>query len=271
MANRVRPSNVVVGQRFGKLIVTVAPTTQKMADECVCQCDCGTVKKFRVHNLVGGMSTTCGCTHSGWHSRNLLGRKFGRLTVVGQSFRQGKRRVWPCSCECGRTTYVVTNRLLSGHSQSCSCLSVDINAAIHRKHGGAVGGQLTPEYRLWLNAKRRAQEKGVEFTIRVSDVRIPEKCPLLGVPLVLNGPLQSNSASVDEVVPGLGYIPQNFQIISWRANTIKSDATIEELETLIANLKLQRERLSERTSQEDDATVQSHGNTTVSGVSTPVD
>lgn len=249
MANRIRPNNIVVGQRFGKLVVTVAPPTQKITEDCLCQCECGTVKKFRVHNLIGGMSTSCGCTHSGWRSCNLLGRKFGRLTVVGQSFRQGKRRVWPCSCECGKTAYVITNKLLSGWTHSCGCLSSEITSHINLKHGCAKNGNLTPEYRLWLNAKRRAQQKDVPFTIKISDVKIPDKCPLLEIPLVVGSKGHNpNNVSVDEVVPGQGYTPSNFQIISWRANTIKNTATVEELELLVSNLRLQRERLSERTS-----------------------
>jgi hypothetical protein len=264
MANHVRPSNVVVGQRFGKLIVTVTPETPKMTDACTCQCDCGTTKQYQVHNLVGGMSTSCGCSSSNWGSRNLLGKKFGRLTVVGQSFRQGKRRYWPCSCECGNTVHIVTNRLLSGHTKSCGCLKIDMGGQ-NETHGLSKNGKLTPEYRLWLNAKRRALKKNVRFDLEISDIVIPTHCPLLGIPLKTGSGFSPDTASVDEVIPGLGYTPTNFQIISWRANTIKSDATIQELEMLVANLKIQCERLNERTSHVDDAIVQSHGNTTVSG------
>jgi hypothetical protein len=259
MSNRIRPSNVIVGQRFGKLVVTIAPINQKMSADCTCQCLCGTVKIFRIHNLVGGMSTSCGCSSSGWGSRNLLGKKFGRLTVTGQSFRQGKRRVWPCQCECENRITVPTNKLLSGHTKSCGCFRKD-SSGRNETHGQSKHGQLTPKYRLWLRAKRRAQEKGVIFTLQLSDIEIPNCCPLLGVPL------DNSNLSVDEVIPGQGYTPQNFQIISFRANTIKNDATLEELETLTANLRFQRERLSERTSFKDDAIVQSHGNTTVSEI-----
>ena len=258
MANHVRPSNVVVGQRFGNLVVTVSPSTPKMTDDCMCQCKCGTVKKYRVHNLVGGMSTSCGCSNSGWRSRNLLGKKFGRLTVVGKSFREGKRRYWPCLCECGLNYHVPTNKLLSGHTKSCGCLRTDLGC-LKETHGQSKNGQLTFEYRLWLNAKRRARDKGVPFTITLNHIVIPKICPLLGIPLTSGIQGSPNNASVDEVVPGLGYIPENFQIISWRANTIKNDATLEELELLTANLKIQRERLSEITSHVDDAIVQSYG------------
>jgi hypothetical protein len=153
---------------------------------------------------------------------------------------------------------------MTGHTKSCGCLQVNMGGR-NETHGQSKNGQLTPEYCLWLKAKRRARDKEVPFNITLDDIVIPTHCPLLGIPLILDVKHNPNSPSVDEVVPGLGYVPGNFQIISWRANTIKNDATLEELQTLTANLKLQRERLSERTSPSDDAIVQSYGKPTVSG------
>lgn len=269
MPNHIKPSGVMIGQKFGKLVVMEAPSSQKMTDDCLCQCLCGSIKRVRVHNLVGGMSTSCGCSSSGWRNRKLLGRKFGKLTVCGNSFRQSKKRLWPCTCDCGASASIATNKLLSGHTKSCGCLVQEVMQQ-RSTHGCSRNGELTPEYRLWQNARRRAKIKNVPFSLLPSDIKIPSHCPLLGVPLILASKAQANQPSIDEVIPGKGYINGNFQIISHRANTLKNDATIEELELLISNLKLQRERLSERTSLVDDAIVQSHGNKTVSG-DEPVD
>lgn len=83
---------------------------------------------------------------------------------------------------------------------------------------------------LWANAKRRAAERGLEFTITKEDVHIPDICPVLGIPLAVgNGTAQSNSASLDRIDNSLGYIPGNVQVISLRANAMKNSATQEEL------------------------------------------
>lgn len=90
------------------------------------------------------------------------------------------------------------------------------------------------------SAKRRASIQGIPFNIDYTDITIPEYCPLLGIKLnkhVGEGGRYDDSPSLDKIVPELGYVKGNVWIISDRANRIKSDATLEELELLVKNLK----------------------------------
>ena len=51
---------------------------------------------------------------------NLIGKKFGRLTVIEYTDRRVSRAVvWKCKCECGNITYM-THRCLKS-SVSCGC------------------------------------------------------------------------------------------------------------------------------------------------------
>lgn len=54
----------------------------------------------------------------------ILGKKFGRLTVIGISdTKVGNRPTLICSCECGNDNFLVQRKkLLSGHTKSCGCL-----------------------------------------------------------------------------------------------------------------------------------------------------
>lgn len=84
-------------------------------------------------------------------------------------------------------------------------------------------------------AKTRAKQKGVPFSITLADIVIPEVCPVLGIPLnvafkVRNHP---NAPSLDRVVPALGYVPGNINVISYRANTLKNNASADELKRII--------------------------------------
>lgn len=58
---------------------------------------------------------------------DITGQRFGRLTAV--SFEDGK---WLCHCDCGGSTRTVVSKLKSGHTKSCSCLSVERVAALNR-------------------------------------------------------------------------------------------------------------------------------------------
>jgi len=88
-------------------------------------------------------------------------------------------------------------------------------------------------------AKRRAIKVGVPFDLDQNDVSIPNACPLLGIPIrKRRGHVTAHSPSLDRIVPHLGYVKGNVWVISWRANRLKGNASIEELEMLSTNLRL---------------------------------
>jgi hypothetical protein len=95
---------------------------------------------------------------------------------------------------------------------------------------------------LWKSAKHRAKESSLPFDIEVSDVVVPDHCPVFGMPLVVGKGYQENaSPSLDRVNPLLGYVKGNVWVISWRANNLKRDATLQELEQLVQGIKRRQE------------------------------
>jgi hypothetical protein len=84
-------------------------------------------------------------------------------------------------------------------------------------------------------AKRRAQAKNLEFSITADDIQFYILCPYLRIPLVYGsvGGATDNSASLDRIDNTKGYTPENIEIISWKANRIKSDATLAELQLIV--------------------------------------
>lgn len=79
--------------------------------------------------------------------------------------------------------------------------------------------------------KSKCKKKGIRFDLSVSDIVIPELCPVLNIPLQFNVGLgaNDNSPSIDRITPSMGYIPSNVIVVSRRANKIKNDATSNEL------------------------------------------
>ena len=81
-------------------------------------------------------------------------------------------------------------------------------------------------------ARKNAREYGRGCTIEPKDILpLPRKCPILGLDLSYGGTgiALENSASIDRIDNTIGYIPDNVVIISRRANSLKSDASPDEL------------------------------------------
>lgn len=94
-------------------------------------------------------------------------------------------------------------------------------------------------YHMIKRAEHRAKKNGLDFNLTVDDIVIPDLCPILGVPLIIGegkGP-KPFSPSLDKIDPEKGYVKGNVIIISMRANQIKSNASINEIEKVYNYLK----------------------------------
>jgi hypothetical protein len=91
--------------------------------------------------------------------------------------------------------------------------------------------------------KNSAIKHGIPFDITLDQIEQPEFCPVLGIKLNYawggqNGHLRDPAkATIDKVVPELGYVPGNVFVISWIANKLKSDMTLNELEKIMNYMK----------------------------------
>jgi hypothetical protein len=87
------------------------------------------------------------------------------------------------------------------------------------------------------DVKYRCKKKGIDFDLKFEDFDvIPDYCPILGLEINYEGErgLCICSPSIDRINPTKGYTKDNVMIISYRANRIKSDATISELCSVIS-------------------------------------
>lgn len=95
-----------------------------------------------------------------------------------------------------------------------------------------------PEKALLKRIKARAKRSGIYFDLVPEDIQIPTHCPVLGIELQRGKDgINPNSPSVDRFDNTKGYTRDNIRIISWRANTLKRDATIEEIEAILRYMK----------------------------------
>lgn len=147
------------------------------------------------------------------------------LKRLREAPKRGTHRYSLYRCHCGNTKVIRDDCVRNGQ-MSCGC-GRGQNLITH-------GRSNTIEANMLDRSKSRAKRKGFEHNIDINDIVIPEVCPLLGIPLFAgNGSVGPNSPTLDRIDSSKGYIKGNVWVISYKANTIKSNATPEEL-TLIA-------------------------------------
>jgi len=90
---------------------------------------------------------------------------------------------------------------------------------------------------LLINKRAWCKRHHIDFNLQEEDIRVPELCPVLGIPLIWGGGIKSDySPSLDRLDPHGGYTRENVQVISWRANNLKSNGTIREFEFVLQYL-----------------------------------
>lgn len=161
--------------------------------------------------------------------------------VLEYSKPHGRRK--PCS-KCGTNDWLPTMRRgkPTWHCRACNNANARAwhkkNRARRRAYDLAHQKERMayryryPERMVYYNAKQRAAATGTAFTIKFADVVIPERCPVLGIPIIPpTAPGQKrgdNAPSLDRLDSSRGYVPGNVHVISWRANAVKNNGTAAE-------------------------------------------
>ena len=83
----------------------------------------------------------------------LIGKRFGKLTVIARADNQGTKAMWVCLCDCGKIKEkaVTSYDLKSGKIRSCGCLYLESNKGRNKTHGLTN----TRIHRVWSSMKAR--------------------------------------------------------------------------------------------------------------------
>jgi len=66
---------------------------------------------------------------------DMIGKKFGKLTVIEMSDKQGIYYRYLCKCDCGNTKILRGASLRSGLTKSCGCIKTEMLVKKNYKHG----------------------------------------------------------------------------------------------------------------------------------------
>lgn len=85
---------------------------------------------------------------------NLIGKRFGRLTVIAEAPRRNKRTYWTCKCDCGKVLEIYAYNLVKGRTRSCGCLereNLKRLSGANKTHGDSE----TRLFNIWMHMKGR--------------------------------------------------------------------------------------------------------------------
>jgi len=125
------------------------------------------------------------------------------------------------------------NLLSNGVSLYCK-----VCAKVNEKNGRTRRRKADPFGFALQQLRRNARKRGFEFSLTKADFEpLPTHCPVLGVELDYSGSGRPNSASIDRSNSSKGYVPGNVVIMSRRANTLKNDASAQELRKVLEHIE----------------------------------
>lgn len=90
-----------------------------------------------------------------------------------------------------------------------------------------------PLWHLIKAARDRANKKGLVFELGYDDFEMPTHCPILGLEIKINlGRFNFDSPSLDRVDNSKGYTKENTRVISRKANILKNDMSLQQIENM---------------------------------------
>lgn len=129
--NHAIDTSSLIGQQFGRLTVLKrnldVPYGKKYESQWYCQCSCGNIVSVRYSALVHQKTRSCGCLKKEMTSKrntlDLTNKRYGNIIALENTEKLNDRGcyIWKCQCDCGKIFYDSSERLQSGHVNSCGC------------------------------------------------------------------------------------------------------------------------------------------------------
>ena len=229
MRNKSTRYNHLIGTRQGQLevldIVYGQMKNRHAAVKVLCYA-CNQEKYISAQTFEKGRSKSCGCQRyknrpTGMRckkTKNLVGQRFGKLTVLSCDGLIKKRVRWLCRCDCGNEKSVAGLYLNHNETTSCGCNKYRLGDEnpLWTGHGEITGT-------IWGNVKTAAKKRNLPVEVSIQDawdkfLAQDRKCVLTQLELTIG-----EDASLDRIDSSKGYTKENIQWVHKDVNIMKWD------------------------------------------------
>jgi hypothetical protein len=161
------------------------------------------------------------------------GEKFGRLTIISYTDREGKKGEYKCVCDYGKITYARTSALKTGRWKSCGCLMRE-NLSKRTTLPDNMGNVNA----VYKNYKQAAKRRNYNFSLTKEESKeiIESDCYYCGeepsmIPNHYKKKLTIDTYKyngVDRIDNNIGYIKDNVVSCCKICNNAKSTLSLED-------------------------------------------
>lgn len=148
----------LTGAKIGKLTVVKDSGRRGYKGQVIwiCKCDCGKEKEIIGSSLRKKNPTkSCGCIQKKRASeygesitKNIVGKKFGRLVILEILPTVKTRRLARCKCDCGKIFVTRTDKIKYGGTVSCGCYNREMSSLRKGKLSYSYNPNISDEERV---------------------------------------------------------------------------------------------------------------------------
>lgn len=191
-------------------------------------------------------------------AENLIGRRFGRLVVIGVSDKITKngKLILKCKCDCGNYKDTTGGQLQSSKTKSCGCLHRELGVARFKRLGITKDSGIANRNYIISKYIRGAKRRNIQYNLTTEEfVNICSMdCNYCGIkPSTISNPRNKFNGNfvyngIDRVDNSKGYTKENCVACCKICNRSKSDMTKEDFDLYIQRLTIfQTERKKSET------------------------
>lgn len=157
--NRCGSMKSRIGEKYGYLTILSIDeerTKEKSRVYVYAKCKCGDVHSYEQSSITKGRVISCGCKKHEINAQNIIGKRFGNLTVVkiiGRKYSNNLDQgciILECKCDCGNVKNVRQTNLTHGHTWSCGCMK--------RSHGEELIFKFLNKYKYQFDEQYRIDD-----------------------------------------------------------------------------------------------------------------